>query len=369
MSVLFIPYTVEGELARRLKAAEADQSKLIKDKVKIVEETGQTMTSLLTKADPSTASCGREQCVVCKDEKQRGKCKARSVTYQTSCNACTAKGKEAIYIGESSRSVFERSLEHLEDFKKEKDNSHMFSHTTEAHSLEEKPNFNIKVLKIHRSALYRQVHEAVMIARHQPVALNSKLEYNRCLLPRLTVMLGQKNIEDIDKSEVAGEKPGEEEKTLAVDGKRKKHRTPNLKRKRRKLETLKHKKIEEIMRSHQEKSPRKRRRSSEDENNPSPFKSPRYFGGAKADHLVIEADPSSAKFNQSLIKADPSSVKSDPSSVKKSNTKSTPARKTTRTPARKCIQAKKSHLKCQKCRNEHQTLFHILKTYQKAIQT
>ena len=101
----------------------------------------------------------------------------------------------------------------------------MFSHTTEAHSLEEKPNFNIKVLKIHRSALYRQVHEAVMIAKHQPVSLNSKLEYNRCLLPRLAVMLGQKNQEYIDRSEVAGEKPGEEEKTLAVDGKRKKHRT------------------------------------------------------------------------------------------------------------------------------------------------
>ena len=164
VSVLFIPYTVGGELARRLKAAEADLSKLLKDKVKIVEQTGQTMTSLLTKADPSTASCGREKCVVCKDEKQRGKCKARSVTYQTSCDTCSARGREAIYIGESARSVFERSLEHLEDFKKEKDSSHMFAHTTEAHSLEETPKFSIKVLKVHRSALYRQVHEAVMIA-------------------------------------------------------------------------------------------------------------------------------------------------------------------------------------------------------------
>ena len=126
------------------------------------------------------------------------------------------------------------------------------------------------------------------------------------------------------------------------------------------METLKHKKIEEIMRSHQEKSPRKRRRSREEENNPSPFKNPRYLGGAKADHITAKADPSLAKPDQSSVKADPSSRKPDPgcnsviadptfskadpsnTNMKKSATKSTPARKSTRTPAKKYIQAKQA---------------------------
>ena len=313
---MFIPYTVGGELARRLKAAEADLSKLLNDKVNIVEKTGKTMTSLLTKADPSSASCGREKCVVCKDEKQRGKCKARSVTYQTSCNTCSTKGREAIYIGESSRSVFERSLEHLEDFKKEKDSSHMYSHATEAHSLEEKPQFSIKILKVHRSALYRQVHEAVMISRHQSVSLNSKLEYNRCLLPRLAVMLGEKNLEDIDNPEGGREKPSEEEKSLAANSKRKEHQ-PNTRKKRRKLETAKHKKINEILRSHHEKTPRKRRRSrsrEEEENYPKPFKSPSNTDQIweKADHTSAKADLGSTKAGKSSVYA--GSGKADPSS-------------------------------------------------------
>ena len=138
----------------------------------------------------------------------------------------------------------------------------MYTHAIEAHSKEEKLQFNIKVLKKHRSALYQQVHEAVLIGKHQPITLNSRLEYNRCLLPRLTVMMGRKNVED---NEIDREKPSEVEKTLEVSNKRKEKSRPEKppKQKKRKTEVLKHKKITELSRSQLEKSPRKRRRSNE----------------------------------------------------------------------------------------------------------
>ena len=348
VSVLFVPQTVGGELARRLKAAEEELSVLLKDKVKIVEQTGKTLKSVLVKADPSSAaSCGRDKCVICLDEKQRGTCKVRSVTYQTSCQTCTGQGREAVYIGESSRSVYERSLEHLEDYKKQREESHMYTHAIEAHSMDEKPLFNIKVLKNHRSALYRQVHEAVLIAKHHPITLNSKIEYNRCLLPRLTVMMGRKNVEDTE-NVIVEEKPSEEEKTLELNNKRRKTEGPEKppRQKKRKIEILKHKKISELLRSQVEKSPRKRKRSDEDDEK-------------KADQTKVKTDPDSASVYREktaqtnnkvdrggkVAKADPHSTpkemekakkKTDPSSApEKFTSRTTPENKTPTTLAEK----------------------------------
>ena len=53
----------------------------------------------------------------------------------------------------------------------------------------EKPNFIIRAVKYHKTALYRQLGEAVRIRRRggQGSILNSKSEYDRCYIPRLTV--------------------------------------------------------------------------------------------------------------------------------------------------------------------------------------
>ena len=51
-------------------------------------------------------------------------------------------------------------------------------------------------MRTHQSALYRQVHEAVLIMKNEPITLNSRGEYNRCQLPRLTVMMGDKEQEE-----------------------------------------------------------------------------------------------------------------------------------------------------------------------------
>ena len=61
---------------------------------------------------------------------------------------------------------------------------------------EEEVVFSMKVLKQHRSAFERQVIEAVLIETEDDGSLlNSKGGFNRCALPRLQVVIGDKSAE------------------------------------------------------------------------------------------------------------------------------------------------------------------------------
>ena len=97
------------------------------------------------------------------------------------------------YIGETSRSVFERGGEHKKDLKYRHTKSHMLRHIVEKHPGVDPDTveFKIKVLSNHKSAFERQIREAVMIDHFAgPHLLNSKLEYNRCSIPKIIMKLG-----------------------------------------------------------------------------------------------------------------------------------------------------------------------------------
>ena len=75
----------------------------------------------------------------------------------------------------------------------------MLKHWSQYHDVTlKKPCFSMKIMRAHTSALYRQVHEAVLIDRTDRTGnnciLNSKTEYNRCSLPRLTVKVGERDV-------------------------------------------------------------------------------------------------------------------------------------------------------------------------------
>ena len=58
--------------------------------------------------------------------------------------------------------------------------------------------FRMRILYFKRSAYERQVHESVLIQQNRNHnILNSKSEFNRCRLPRLTVKLGDKELDDL----------------------------------------------------------------------------------------------------------------------------------------------------------------------------
>ena len=214
VTVMFIPRTTNGELSTLLRNAEKEISAVTGDTVKFVEKAGKMLQSDLNKANPwGGENCQRGDCLLCRDGQEgNGDCRRRNVVYRTSCQACQVKGKDTVYYGETSRTGFERGLEHARDFVTMKDDSHMHTHTLEEHPGEEQVKFSMKILKGHLSALTRQIHEAVVIKRNcDKNILNSKFEYNRCIIPELTVKMGSRDMDTEKKDTDCGMSEGEEE--------------------------------------------------------------------------------------------------------------------------------------------------------------
>ena len=106
----------------------------------------------------------------------------------------------------------------------------MYKHMTMEHP-DTEVTFTMKVIKRHKSALERQVHESVLIEMKQEEGsiLNSKSGYNRCLIPRLSIMMGDRvQSEEVDKtSQVYTEK---EVETIFTDRARKSRKSRDRER-------------------------------------------------------------------------------------------------------------------------------------------
>ena len=126
--------------------------------------------------------------------------------YETSCHTCYEKEKEKIekeekdekerkrkisqikiykYVGETSRSIYERAIEHQNDMEQLKPGSHFLKHLVDMHGKDEKENvrFGVKVIQFTRNSFERQVLESV-IRHHQ--LLNSHSEFNRRAILRVS---------------------------------------------------------------------------------------------------------------------------------------------------------------------------------------
>ena len=85
--------------------------------------------------------------------------------------------------------MMESASEHHRDIKDTKRTSHMREHCQEEHP-GKTPSFRFDLIKVCRTSLERQVGESISVkmSRSRGVSIiNSKVEYNRCLLPTLTV--------------------------------------------------------------------------------------------------------------------------------------------------------------------------------------
>ena len=199
--------------------------------MKIVERAGTKLRFLLHKSNPfddSKSKCERESCLICDNplNKKYG-CGKRNITYMTVCLRCeeiarrkaneektsvteevddaetTEKASEEAephrkilskrYYGESNRSGGERQKEHASDYKNKKEDSHMKKHLDEDHPgcEPEDIKFGMTVVRQHKSAFSRMVHEEILIFMAKDKILNSKSMYNRCQIPRLSVMVGE----------------------------------------------------------------------------------------------------------------------------------------------------------------------------------
>ena len=130
-----------------------------------------------------------QNCPICLEDGGRRLCKAGNVIYSNTCKDCKTTGVDTKYIGETSRTLMERASEHYRDIKDAKRTSHMREHCQEEH-LGKTPSFRFDLIKVCKTSLERQVGESICVkmSRKKGVnIINSKVEYNRCLLPTLTV--------------------------------------------------------------------------------------------------------------------------------------------------------------------------------------
>ena len=103
-----------------------------------------------------------------------------------------------VYVSETGRSLFERAAEHLRDAKNHCHTSHIIKHWAIHHPEESKqPAFKFRVLRTHKSALNRQIHEAVRISTHGK--LNSKAEFRQNQVKRLAVCLTAQELKSVEK--------------------------------------------------------------------------------------------------------------------------------------------------------------------------
>ena len=103
-TVLFVPCTPRSTLAQQLKDVEVRRRQDRKCRVKIVEKSGQTLRSQLSKSDPwAGEKFGKATCFPCRKSGGRN-CRRKNIGYRITCEEC--------YHSETSRNMFTRGEEH-----------------------------------------------------------------------------------------------------------------------------------------------------------------------------------------------------------------------------------------------------------------
>ena len=199
-SVLFVPNSNGGLLLKRLQQIEPKLERLSGYTVRPVESGG-TPLSRLFNLDLAGGRCQRADCLVCLSHTGMGssRCMKKSIVYRSSCQVCQVdRSDQGSYIGENGRTLYERSSEHRMDAEKKKDSSHIWKHWALSHpDMVTQPPFTFKVLKVHRSALERQLHEAIKISTDG--VLNARCEFRQNLMKRLSVNFTERELREQDK--------------------------------------------------------------------------------------------------------------------------------------------------------------------------
>ena len=105
-------------------------------KVRVVENAGTQLKRVFPSTNPwGTRDCSRPDCVMCNQgDEAIQDCRRRNVLYENKCTLCQVGEGEnkdngrGVYIGESARSLYERSKEHEADKEARNEDSHQIKH-------------------------------------------------------------------------------------------------------------------------------------------------------------------------------------------------------------------------------------------------
>ena len=143
--------------------------------MKVVERPGPALMAGISANNPFRRQlCLREKCPYVRAGKECNEsCYKQGILYTAECTLCSKDSCQTLYIGESSRSLYTRSNQHLGDFRravqgKEGASSFYKDHISDCHpeqslEVEVAKNIDWKVLDTRRDPLSRQTMEAVLI--------------------------------------------------------------------------------------------------------------------------------------------------------------------------------------------------------------
>ena len=212
-SVMFVPPTVDGTLLKLLQDCENKIRQDVGWGIKLIEKPGSPLAMQFIKKEPMVLGCPLgKKCIVCND--QGVKCSTKRVVYVGECQRCkevldnldkpgTDSGKlneaermevdnmkelysKCTYIGETSRVLRSRVMEHINAVESLDKDSFIIEHWQSTHGTEiDPPRFKFDVISTHRDCLSRQLREAILIRERG--RLNRKKEYSNNELIKMEV--------------------------------------------------------------------------------------------------------------------------------------------------------------------------------------
>ena len=149
--------------------------------IRFVERAGVSLQDTLVSSNPwGDEKCGRGGCFVCRgDNGGVDSCMKESVLYSIRCNECERGERKVEYWGETGRDCFSRGGEHLAGCREKRDDNPMWKHISDTHDgLRGDEIFTMRMEKVFRKPLARQIREGVEIEMSEQILMNSKSEWN-----------------------------------------------------------------------------------------------------------------------------------------------------------------------------------------------
>lgn len=216
-TVLNVQRTENGSLVKKFREKEKEISNEYNFRVKFVEMPGNTLASRLISSSTSY-NCHRDNCLNCNSNSNTREksmsCTRSNILYKAICLKCKEEREkdmdedeiekenkrnedertESVYIGESSKSLYKRSQQHIQRLRGTQKDSFILRHMISVHQEvpreQHESSFKFKILEFHRKPLERMIAESTEIKRYlrfeNKKLLNSKLEYNRTIIPDIT---------------------------------------------------------------------------------------------------------------------------------------------------------------------------------------
>ena len=128
-TVLFVEQSSDGSLAKRMREVLRSMEPALGFRIKVVERTGQTLGSKFSLSSLwEGTKCGRGGCTTCEQgAEELPPCSMRNLLYENICAVCNPgapkkgelitvkEGAPSLYVGETSRTIFERALGRSEE--------------------------------------------------------------------------------------------------------------------------------------------------------------------------------------------------------------------------------------------------------------